>query len=75
MIASEIDAQITLKSINITANGNEFILEYEDSTSTKEFKLNKSNAYYKPNSNIAIEVSASYVFNSSSSISLNTYYN
>lgn len=75
LIASEIDAQITLKSINITANGNEFILEYEDSTSTKEFKLNKSNAYYKPNSNIAIEVSASYVFNSSSSISLNTYYN
>lgn len=74
-VAKEIDAEITLKSINVTANGNEFILQYKDKNKTKEFKLNKDNSLFKANDDIAIEVSASYVFNSSSSISLNTYYN
>ncbi len=74
-VAKEIDAEITLKSINVTANGNEFILQYKDKNKTKEFKLNKDNSLFKANDDIAIEVSASYVFSSSSSISLNTYYN
>lgn len=74
-VAKEIEAEVTLKSINVTANGNEFVLQYKDKNKTKEFKLNKNNSLFKANDDIAIEVSASYVFNSSSAISLNTYYN
>lgn len=67
-------ATLTLKSINVTADGSEFTIEYKDSTTTKEFKLNRTVPNMEINESIDVEVSASYYFSSSTSISLNVYY-
>ncbi len=68
------EATLTLKSINVTASGSEFTLEYKDSKTTKEFKLNKTVSNMEINDSLDVEVSASYNFSSSTSISLNVYY-
>lgn len=68
------EATLTLKSINVTASGSEFTLEYKDSKTTKEFKLNKIVSNMEINDSLDVEVSASYNFSSSTSISLNVYY-
>lgn len=68
------DARLTLKSINVTASGSEFTLEYKDLTTTKEFKLNKTISNMEITDSLDVEVSASYNFSSSTSISLNVYY-
>lgn len=69
------NASLTLKSINITSDGNEFLLEYKDDLHSSEFKLNKTTPSKKINEDLVVEISASYVFSNSSGISLNAYYN
>ena len=68
------DARLTLKSINVTASGSEFTLEYKDLTTTKEFKLNKTISNMEITDSLDVEVSASYNFSSSTGISLSVYY-
>ena len=68
------DARLTLKSINVTASGSEFTLEYKDLTTTKEFKLNKTISNMEITDSLDVEVSASYNFSSSAGISLSVYY-
>ncbi len=40
-----------------------------------EFTLTKSLSYYKINDDVAVEVSAEYVFDRPTAVSLNVYYN
>lgn len=69
------DSSITLTNINVTNAGNEFTLVYKSNDKTLEFKLNKNESYKIIDENIALEISASYVLSSTTSISLNVYYN
>lgn len=70
------NSYIELKNTNVTIDGSEFLMQYTDKYGKiTEFTLTKSLSYYKINDDIAVEVSAEYVFDRPTAVSLNVYYN
>lgn len=52
-----------------------FYMSYDDGKNIRKFILDKENPLIVLNDDLAIEISAKYVFNDSDSVSLNVYYN
>lgn len=70
------NSYIELKNTNVTINGTEFFMQYTDKYGkVTEFTLTKGLSYYKISDDVAVEVSAEYVFDRPTSVSLNVYYN
>lgn len=72
----EYNSYIFLKSIVKRNNSSVFFLQYVDAEGKMmDFELSLDNSYIILNDNLAVEVSAKYVFNRTDSVSLNVYYN
>lgn len=70
------NSYIILESIDVKKDGNEFNLKYIGNNGEEEkFTLTKAISYKQINENLAVEISADYVFSRNSSVSLKIYYN
>lgn len=66
---------IELVNVLEQGNSNSFNLIYKDTDGTVNFMLTKDAPYQEINKNVAVEISSSYIFNRTDSVSLNVYYN
>ena len=73
--AKAYNSYLKLENINVVNSSSQFDIKYTGDDKEESFTLTKDNPYKEINENLAIEISADYVFNRTNNISLNVYYN